>query len=38
MSHETLKVSQTFRVCDVNRVEPRELNSRPVIGREFCFN
>jgi hypothetical protein len=35
MSVETLTAFKTIRACDINRVEPRELNSRPVIGREF---
>jgi hypothetical protein len=38
MSLETLKVFETFRVWDINRVEPRESNSRPVLGRVFIFN
>jgi len=29
---------QTFTVFGINRVEPRELNSRPVFGRVFLFN
>ncbi len=33
MSRETLKVPETIRVCDINRVEPRESISRPVFGR-----
>jgi hypothetical protein len=33
MSQETLKVYETFRVWNINRVEPRESNSRPVFGR-----
>ena len=34
---ETLKVFKTFRVCDINRVAPRELNSRPVWTGVFLF-
>jgi len=30
-------IHQTFTVFGINRVEPRESNSRPVFGREFLF-